>query len=111
MNDQNQDSHIWKSYRKNRLVLVLLFLGWIPALGVSNFLRARLHLPLLFPTVVGALWLVAVIVQGWRLRLWPCPSCGKSFRGWSPLLPKRCYYCGRPRLRAKDEHGAGQPST
>lgn len=87
----------WKSYRRTRLILLALFIGWIPIISIANHLQARFHLSLAFPVLIAIVWIAAIYVQGWRLASWPCPYCGKSFRGLLPFLPKRCRNCQRSR--------------
>ena len=95
--EKKTDSQTWSSYRKARLIALLLFFSSVPIAAVADFLQSRFRLPVFLPALVVAVLFAVIIVQSWRLALWPCPSCGKSFRGWSPFLPKRCWYCGYTR--------------
>lgn len=87
----------WGSYRRNRLALFVLFLGWVPVGYILNLTQERLHLPLAVVEVPMFLWLAAIIIEGSRLAVWPCPNCGHSFRGLLPFLPKSCKNCGHLR--------------
>lgn len=38
---------------------------------------------------------VKALVTGIRMRRWPCPRCGKSFKPWGSIDPRiRCEHCG-----------------
>jgi hypothetical protein len=88
---------VWNNYRKNRLILFLLVIGW-PPLGIGvNWLQARLGFPDFILWSVLTLWILFVIVQGTRVAIWPCPNCGRPFRGMLPFLPKQCRHCNQPR--------------
>ena len=46
---------------------------------------------------VFVLWVIASPVVMWRWAMWPCPRCGKLFRGHGPfwfVYPDRCRFCG-----------------
>ena len=86
----------WKSYRRNRLFFILLILGWIPAVRILDLLHRQLGLPLQIAIVGAIAWIIAIVAQGWRLAIWPCPNCGRSIRGFMPFLPQRCRSCGFP---------------
>jgi hypothetical protein len=93
MNAKGPDSDTWQSYRRSRLVLLMMFLGWIPVMRVVNEVYTRFNLPLFVPVGAGIIWIIATGVQGLRIAAWPCPYCGKSFRGLLPFLPKKCWNC------------------
>jgi len=81
--------------------------------------RRRRHLRLIrfsLPPTVVLILLLTVIFQfpfvfliiphmilwpilSWRYVAFPCPRCGKPFKGYSFIwtLPDRCRYCGLPR--------------
>lgn len=97
MNDQTLYASKWHSYKRNRLFFFFLFLAWIPFVrGVSYFVET-LHVSVIIGDIFGIAWIVVMFIQGSRLALWPCPRCGKSFRGWFPYLRKRCSHCNLPR--------------
>jgi len=91
------NADVWRSYKQNRIVLLLLVLGWIPAASTLDSSHEYLNLPIaaerdLFNLLMYP-WLAALIIEGYRLAVWPCPNCGRSFRGLLPFLPKQCRYC------------------
>jgi len=90
-------SRYWRSYRLHRIALVVLFLGWIPAASLVDFLQRRLRLPVAIEYVMIILWLGAMTILGFRMALWACPNCGRTFRGLLPFLPRRCRHCGNLR--------------
>jgi hypothetical protein len=91
----------WRSYKHNRIVLLVLVLGWIPALSILDSAREYLTLSIALEKhlmdLLMYLWLAALIIEGYRLAVWPCPNCGRSFRGLLPFLPKQCRYCSHRR--------------
>jgi hypothetical protein len=97
MKVKTSDSDPWQSYRRARLILLIMFLSWIPIMRVVNEFYTRFHLPLLVPIGTGIIWIVGTGVQGLRIASWPCPYCGKSFRGLLPFLPSRCRNCQHTR--------------
>jgi hypothetical protein len=97
MERKGPDSDTWRAYRRAKLILLILFLGWIPVLRIANEIHTRFHLSLVVPIVTAIVWIVAICFEGWRIALWPCPNCGKSFRGLLPFLPKKCRNCRYPR--------------
>lgn len=87
----------WSSYKRTRVILLLLVIGWIP-FGLSViWLQTRVDFPALVSWTLIAVWVLFVLIQGTRLAIWPCPNCGKFFRGPLPFLPKQCWYCKHPR--------------
>ena len=94
----------WKSYRKHRFILICLLLGWIPIGLLANGLLAHFHLPWFFSTAVSFVWLLLILAESGRVTLWPCPACGKRFRGYLPFLPKQCVHCGSSRVRSRADH-------
>jgi hypothetical protein len=97
MKEKVPESNPWRSYRRAQLLLLTMFVGWIPVMRAVDALYTRFHLPLAIVILVGIVWVVATCIQGIRVALWPCPYCGKSFRGLLPFLPRKCRNCGRPR--------------
>ena len=86
----------WSRYRRDRLVMAFLVIGWIPiGLAVSTIAESQRWTFL--PFVFFPAWIGIAVFYGARLAVWPCPRCGKAFRGYMPLLPRRCRYCGQER--------------
>jgi hypothetical protein len=87
----------WDEYKRRRNTLLLLFLGYLPAvltvIGVS-----RLFFRSLFPSYAAAvLFMIPLIVAGHRFNNWPCPQCGKPFHstGWTyNSFARECVHCG-----------------
>src|SRR6266404_3819674 len=94
-----QESHPehWQAYKRHRLALVLLFLTWIPAVRLGDVIQTHLHLGEVFGIAVPVVWIILIFLEGLRVASWPCPSCGKIFRGLSPILPRQCAHCHTPR--------------
>ena len=90
MKDEAIYDSTWRSYRLNRVIFFILLIGWIPfGRGVSYFVET-LHGPAILGNGFGFAWIAALLIQGSRLAVWPCPRCRKAFRGWLPYLPNRC---------------------
>jgi len=90
----------WREYRRQRSLYILAFLSWMPVGGGIIVLADRLRWNAAAALAALIVWAFVILVQGWRWSLWPCPRCGKAYRGWIsfPLvLPRRCYYCKLPR--------------
>jgi hypothetical protein len=79
----------WRSYKVNRIILLALVLGWVPVASTLEFSQA----PEEVDKVLMFVWSVALIFETYQLAVWPCPNCGRSFRGPLPFLPKQCRYC------------------
>ncbi len=94
----------WRQYRRVRFVAVLLFLGFLPIMILGISLDHVFETPF-FSYSVAAGWLVAALVSVWMWAYWPCPRCGRGFKGWSlsRLLPKRCAHCSLPRWAESDD--------
>jgi hypothetical protein len=97
LNTPEKDSRDWRAYKQHRILLIGLILAWIPVVRIAGVLQDYLHLPIFVEQAVTILWFFMIVIAGSRFALWPCPSCGKSFRGFSPFLPKRCWHCHIPR--------------
>jgi hypothetical protein len=75
--------HEWEAYRvrKKRLVVLILaeFLGFFPFLALISFIDRKLFssTSLVFPAAVA--WTALYVFTGFRLRVFPCPRCGKNF--------------------------------
>lgn len=83
----------WRVYRRSRLFYFALLLGGVPWFFLIGSLT-RFHF--FSPGIETGLiifWILIIFYQGWRLALWPCPRCGKAFRG-SALFTRTCRYCG-----------------
>jgi hypothetical protein len=109
----------WETYRarKTRLVIwiVAVFLGFPPFLTLVAFIDRKLFssTSLVFPAafVWGALYMFV----GSRLRVFPCPRCGKNFLGGvfhdpadlltrpKAFLGRECVHCGLRKFAESDE--------
>jgi len=97
VNLQKQDSYSvrWKEYRTRRLLAILFAIAFLvapPLIGkvLGNGRSSQEVVGILLVTL-----LILTVVQGWRVAIWPCPKCGKAFRGTAPF-PKSCRHCGLP---------------
>ncbi|HKN62366.1 MAG TPA: hypothetical protein VJW93_14390 [Candidatus Acidoferrales bacterium] len=98
----------WQQYRrlrKNARYSLIAFGISFVALGVAMRTAER-HLSETTQAALSIGFLIALVAlmiiggyHDWKLRRWPCPRCGRAFRGfWAvPWMPKRCVYCGLPR--------------
>jgi hypothetical protein len=85
----------WKEYRTRQILAITATVAFfvLPVLvgsltneGYSRNLALGLLILVLF---------IAVFVFGWRLAFWPCPRCGKAFRGFSDRCRHCACRCGR----------------
>jgi hypothetical protein len=85
----------WTHYRRRRA----LWIGFSVSFIAVPFLVGKLvpHKP--WPDWLQGLFgilmlliLVCALSFGWRLAIWPCPRCGKAFRGTFPT--RTCRHCG-----------------
>jgi len=92
----------WRNYRSRRNQFLFLLLGLLPVLTFVGYVTRSLHALWPFTSIVGASWLVLLIIARSRLSEWPCPRCGKPFftRAWfsfSDPFVRRCFHCGLPK--------------
>jgi hypothetical protein len=98
----------WQEYRclrKNaRYSLIAVGISFVALMVVMATAESHFSGTAQTALSVGFLiaWVALMFIGGyhdWRLRRWPCPRCGRAFRGfWAlPWMPKRCVYCGLPR--------------
>lgn len=87
----------WKGLRVRKFWLISLVVLWIPfGLSVSK-------LGALFPRLGNAGFLLVLgyvlltVYIGLLYATWPCPRCGKLFRGFRPWVGNSCYYCKLPK--------------
>jgi hypothetical protein len=102
--DRGRYASAWRRYKILRLLFLLLAIGWFPfAFAVITLLPhqetvSAFSYSAMLSWFLIALWVLAACVVGTMRVLWPCPRCGKLFRGFSQLtLPKQCVHCGLPR--------------
>jgi hypothetical protein len=83
----------WQGYRKAKLRLIVLLVGWIP-FGI--FVGALLPIILHTYTASYVLAVAYMLLVGWswlEYGFYPCPECGISYRG-PQLYRKTCPKCG-----------------
>jgi DNA-directed RNA polymerase subunit RPC12/RpoP len=94
----------WEAYRtrKRNLIVLLIaqFFALIPFLMLVALIDRKLFsaTSLVMPAAIAwGLWYLSTIV---RLRIFPCPRCGKNFFGGGSLTgpmgrrTQECVYCG-----------------
>lgn len=108
--DRDRYAAAWKRYKVLRLLFFVLGVGWLPfVLGIVMFtdhwsLNSATDYPAMVAWFLVLLWVIAACVVGAMRILWPCPRCGKLFRGFfRPFLPKRCVHCGLPRWSSRGD--------
>jgi hypothetical protein len=106
----NRYQHEWEAYRvrKRKLVVctIAVFLGFFPFLLVVAFIDRKLFssTSLVFPAAF--VWAAFYMFTGSRLRVFPCPRCGKNFFAGifhdpadlltrpKAFLGRECVHCG-----------------
>jgi hypothetical protein len=101
--DHDYQQH-WQRYRKFRNLFWLLFIGFYPAaFTILIAMGTRLE-PLYL--VLAVVWIVCMLVVGFRVSSWPCPRCGKAFAGawWynRGFLVRKCVSCKLPKFARTD---------
>jgi hypothetical protein len=111
MDPQPDYTAAWRDYRKRRLIFWTVALAYAP--GVTA-ITICVGLPLsalsgikpdYFFFFIGGSWMLAMVVAGWRIVLFPCPRCGKWFS--STLLYRnpfttKCLHCGLEKWAISD---------
>lgn len=97
MDIENHYATNWAYYRRLRRDMVLV-LASIPvaALIMRSLLGTRFAILNFAAFIYVFLWPYV----GWRHAFFPCPRCGKPFRGvvYVFLMPRKCGYCGLPKF-------------
>lgn len=97
MNQKMSYSRAWRNYRVLRNAYFAIVLGLVPFEGLLNWIVSKLRMSSLVSLVLGLGYFAVLILVGYSLVLWPCPRCGRRFRGWRVWLGSSCYYCGLSR--------------
>jgi hypothetical protein len=90
----------WREYRKRQILAASVMAAFIVVPLVAGSMTGEGYWR---DRIIGLLFIVlmfAVVVFGLRLAVWPCPRCGKPFRGFSD----RCRHC-QLALWSKGESG------
>jgi hypothetical protein len=90
-------SDAWSKYRRNRSIALSLFLGWVPIMGCFTLLAGHHTIAIAAETAVAIAWIAFLFYFSLRWAFWPCPRCGKLFRGKSRTLPRQCQHCSLER--------------
>lgn len=85
----------WKEYRARRFWGLVFMLGLILAPLIAHRVIGTSERSLPFVSFLSVVLFALTIIQGYRFALWPCPKCGKAFRGTIPF-PRGCRHCGLP---------------
>lgn len=95
MSDYQRD---WQEYKRRRNQFWLVFASYVPVCATVAFVSKKLFDTLIPGFVVAFFWMGLFVFAGTRVRMWPCPRCGKWFSGtwWYDLsfLARRCVHCG-----------------
>jgi len=93
----------WKNYRRIRNQWLLIFLGYVPVVGIVGLVSITLFNTFAPAFVTAFIWMALLLFAGIRVNAWPCPRCGKWFSGkwWynKGFLARRCVHCGLPKYQ------------
>jgi hypothetical protein len=94
-----QQSHetSWRRFRAVRVIFFLLVAAWIPYGRVTYWVWSQRHWPEKVGIGLILVYVLVLMALGCCYALWPCPRCGKVFRGHRPYTGKSCYYCKLPK--------------
>lgn len=108
--DQGPYAPAWREYRSLARLSWVLFLGYIPGVGLIWFLIGASFgystIGDVARTVVLITWMVAALVVSNRAARFRCPRCGKKFfsRTFSHnSFARRCVHCGLPKWASRDD--------
>src|SRR6202035_3117932 len=87
----------WREYRRVRLTAIVSLLGFLPFLGCVTILFERMHWNEYVGFAFDAAYLLWMSFSNIRYALWPCPRCGKAYRGLRPYTGNQCFYCRLPK--------------
>jgi hypothetical protein len=87
----------WQKYAFLRVAYPLLLLGWLPFAYILGAVFRFFRWNIIVCVILVLAWLPLMPVLGWQWSYWPCPRCGKAFKGKYPFFPKLCYYCNLPK--------------
>ena len=96
----------WKDYRRIRLFLVLMIVGWFPFVGaviaLGDVFRTWIEESDGLVVVMALLPFAYMILIGIllsELAFWRCPRCRKVFKGFWGFWPgPYCRYCDLPKF-------------
>lgn len=93
----------WQGYRRIRNQWFLVFLAYVPVVGLVAFVSFKMFSSLIPAFVAAFLWMALFLISGIRINSWRCPRCGETFSGkwWysKGLLARRCVHCGLPKFQ------------
>ncbi|MBI1741049.1 MAG: hypothetical protein HYR57_09260 [Candidatus Koribacter versatilis] len=93
----------WKDYKRIRNQWFLVFVGYVPIVGIVAFVSIKLFNTFTPAFVTAFLWMALFVYTGARVQLWRCPRCGKWFsaKWWynKGFLARRCVHCGLPKYQ------------
>lgn len=91
----------WKEYRHLRQNLILVWMLYVPCVGLFALLCNLLFHSLGPAFAFALLWMIWFVVAGARLEQFKCPRCGNRFdkgpgffavRTW--IFARKCPHCG-----------------
>jgi hypothetical protein len=88
----NTYSRAWQEYRRREIFLISSVVGFVSVPFLIGALTHEGYWPDLIIGLLIPVLLLFAFVSGLRLVTWPCPRCGKTFRG----LSNSCFHCGLP---------------
>ena len=98
----------WMEYRRRRLLAILFSVGFLALTAIAGKIFSDDRFSSVVVWILAITLLGGAVTQGWRVAIWPCPKCGKAFRGTAPF-PRRCRHCGLP-IWAEGPHASSKVS-
>jgi len=99
----------WRVLRRRCRIYWIALFGALPAEVLIGWPLDRLlgsDIPFL---AIAGVAMATLLVAGYRVKNWPCPSCGKPFLRRSFSFDKRlrrsCAHCSLPLYYGEDSHG------
>src|SRR5580704_10880709 len=85
----------WRDLRTRTLIVVILFLGFVPGMGLIFYILSTVHV--VDPLWIAGVWAAAFLGSVLHRATFPCPRCGKFFFIWFGFgnpLARQCMHCG-----------------
>jgi hypothetical protein len=93
-------AELWQEYRRRRNLLLFAFVGYIPAVALTEILTTWMFKTATPPFVVAFSWMAFYAVAGIRLQRFKCPRCSRLFfaKWWyHNMFARGCVHCGLPK--------------
>lgn len=95
----------WLEYRKRDTLFWIIFLGFLPGVGLIGIPLSRLLGLEELAMVVAGIWIFAFAIAANYRAFWRCPRCRKPFfhKWWyNNFFATKCLHCKLPKYAGFD---------